>query len=717
MYYERCLSISKDVGDKGEQRHAYHHLGEVTLPLCDLRIAVEYNQQLLSIAKDVGDKRSQIHAFDHLGYLFSDLGDLRTAMEYFQQCLSIAKDVGDKRSQSRACHGLGDLFSDLGDFRKAMEYHQQSLSIAEDAGDKQAEGHAYNGIGGVYYDLGDLKTAMQYYQKSLSIATEVGDFSCQGRLYGGLGSVYSHLGDLETAIEYYQKCLRIAEDTGDKRTQEKVYFYLGSSYTAFDDLRKAEDCVKSSVEMYDNARNLLHSKDDWKISLRNTATYRGAYCVLWVTQLNRNKITEALSSAERGRAQALMDLMRSRYRLELAPSSPSAENTEAISDILSHVSSQTIFLAIGKNSINFWMLQRGCTEIHSRQRKLDGNIFRQDGIIFLQSWIEEVCKTLRSVECEVRCLDCPADDELPAQSSGETGSLDGVKERKKGALKELYNNCIGPVADLLHGDEITIVPDGPLALVPFSAVISQDSKYLSETFRIRLIPSLTSLKLMAECPEGYHSTTGALLVGDPWVGVEVVLDGRCTKLPPLPCAKEEVQMIGKILNTDPVTGERATKAEVLRRINSVALVHIAAHGRSGTGDIILSFYQASRSEDILLTMKDILNLKLRARLVVLSCCHSGRGEVKAEGVVGIARAFLGAGARAVVVTLWAINDKATQEFMKHFYEHLSKGQCASKALNYAMKHLRESDDFNDVSCWAPFVLIGDDVTMDFSKIR
>ena len=680
---------------------------------------MEYYQQCLSIAKDIGDKRTQADACDGLGRLLSNLGDFRKAMEYHQQLLSLAKDAGDKSYQSYACYLCGIHYSHLGNLRKAMEYYQQSLSIAEEVGDKKAEGHLYNNIGCVYYSLGDLNKALQFYQKSLSIAKEFGDYFCREQLYGNLGNVYQSLGHLQTGIEYHQKFLRIAKDTGDRMREGKAYLNLGLSYVHFNDLRKAEHCLKSSVEMCDNFRNLLHSQDDWKISLRNTPQYKDAYCALWVVQLGRNKITEALCSAEQGRAQALMDLMRSRYRLELAQSSPLAENTEAISDILRHVSSQTIFLAIGKDSINFWMLQKGCKENHFRQRKLDGNISLEDRITFLQFWIEEVCKTLvRSVECEVRCLDGPADDKLPVQSSEETGSLDGEEERKReGALKELYNCCIGPVAELLHGDEIIIVPDGPLALVPFSAVMSQDSKYLSETFRIRLIPSLTSLKLMAECPEGYHSTTGALLVGDPWVDVEVVLDGRCTKLPSLPCAKKEVEMIGKILKTEPLTGKSATKAEVMRQISSVALVHIAAHGRPGTGDIILSFYQVSRSEDILLTVKDILNLKLRARLVVLSCCHSGRGEVKAEGVVGIARAFLGAGARAVVVTLWAIKDTATQEFMKHFYEHLSEGLCASKALNYAMKHLRKSDDFRDVSCWAPFVLIGDDVTMDFSQIR
>ena len=111
-------------------------------------------------------------------------------------------------------------------------------------------------------------------------------------------------------------------------------------------------------------------------------------------------------------------------------------------------------------------------------------------------------------------------------------------------------------------------------------------------------------------------------------------------------------------------------------------------------------------------MKDVLNVQMRARLVVLSCCHSARGEIKAEGVVGIARAFLGAGARSVLVSLWAIDNEATMEFMKIFYQHLMKGESASAALNQAMKSMRESDEFSEVDYWAPFVLIGDDVTLE-----
>lgn len=128
-------------------------------------------------------------------------------------------------------------------------------------------------------------------------------------------------------------------------------------------------------------------------------------------------------------------------------------------------------------------------------------------------------------------------------------------------------------------------------------------------------------------------------------------------------------------------------------------------------------YKRPKEKDCLLTMKHVKNANMTARLVVLSCCHCGRGKIKAEGVVGIARAFLGAGARSVDALLWVIDDAATLQFMERFYQHLVKGESASKSLNEAMKWMRESEDFNDVRLWAPFVLIGDDITLDFEQTR
>ena len=168
-------------------------------------------------------------------------------------------------------------------------------------------------------------------------------------------------------------------------------------------------------------------------------------------------------------------------------------------------------------------------------------------------------------------------------------------------------------------------------------------------------------------------------------------------------------------------GREATKEEVLSRITSVSLVHIAAHGNSENGEIVLAPNPAREffnpeEKDYMLKIADVQAVQLRARLVVLSCCHSAQGEINAEGVVGIARAFLGAGARSVLVSLWAIDDEATMELMKSFYQHMRNGNSASVSLNRAMKCLRESEKFSEVKHWAPFVLIGDDVTLDFGAL-
>lgn len=194
---------------------------------------------------------------------------------------------------------------------------------------------------------------------------------------------------------------------------------------------------------------------------------------------------------------------------------------------------------------------------------------------------------------------------------------------------------------MLQCKEIVFVPNAPLCLAPFPALLDSNKNYLCESFRIRVIPSLSSLAMIEDCPADYHNNCGALLIGDLWVQ-DVVYHGH------------------------------------------------------------------------LLTMKEVLSADIRARLVVLSCCHSGRGEIKAEGVVGIARAFLGAGARSVLVSLWAVDDEATLKFMESFYHHLMQQRSASEALNRAMRCMRESDEFHEVKYWAPFVLIGDDVTLDLT---
>ena len=372
-----------------------------------------------------------------------------------------------------------------------------------------------------------------------------------------------------------------------------------------------------------------------------------------------------------------------------------------------------LYISVSLNDIRFWILKAtGAIHFSEKKVKLDQN--KVTGIVpELDKFFKEAFRSY----AEGQSLD---DIELMSLHYDNRSVLRDYDAKDfKTSLDLCYKIIIAPVASLLKQPEIIIVPDSCVYQVPFAALADEGGKYLSETCRIRIVPSLTTLKLVQDSPPDYHSQTGALIVGDPVVG-EVIYKGRRRNIAPLPCARKEAEMIGRLLGVTPLTGDSATKNSVLQAINSVSLIHIAAHGDTERGEIALSPKHPSplppfpREEDYLLTMADISKTRLRAKLVVLSCCYSARGHIRTEGVIGIARAFLGAGARSVLAARWALNDKATEQFMTCFYRHLFRGESASESLHRARKWMR-NNGFDKISQWAPFMIMGDNVTFDFGN--
>ena len=706
-YHELCLKIAKQVGDVSSEGTVYGNLGSAYHKLGDFKKAIHYQELCLEIAKQVGDVSSEGTAYGNLGNAYQGLGDFQKAIHYHDLCLKIARKVGDVSSEGRAYGDLGNDYKALGDFRKAIHYHDLCLKITRKVGNVSSEGTAYGRLGNDYQGLGDFKKAIHYHERCLEIARKVGDVSSEGTAYGNLGNSYGKLGDFQKAIHCHDRCLELAKKMGDKVLICRAFNNLGVAFQSIGSLCQAVECLLHSIKTLNDVRRDLAFNDDWKVSLRHL--YQNVYSNLWGLFLVQGKIVEALLSAEQGRSQALNDLMEFKYASKNTRAESYTE-IKSITDIYSYLPSNTVFIALGNQGLIFWVLQKG-KDVQLRGKKMP------DGQVDIKDFLDTTLKKIRRrafVKCEDRSLEMGKDENLLDARSLPEKRKNQSFNLQESSLSLLYETIISPIQDLVLENEVIFVPEGPLCLAPFAAFMDPVSKYLCESLRIRVIPSLKSLKLIADCPADYHIKSGALIVGDPWIQ-EITFEGK--NFEQLPFAREEAQMIGRILHTTPLIGEHATKNEVLKRLSSVALVHIAAHGRMETGEILLAPNPSPVSrtpieEDFLLTMKGVLDVQMRARLVVLSCCHSARGEIKAEGVVGIARAFLGAGARSVLASLWAIDDEATMEFMKIFYQHLMKGESASAALNQAMKSMRESDEFSAVDYWAPFVLIGDDVTLE-----
>jgi CHAT domain-containing protein len=194
---------------------------------------------------------------------------------------------------------------------------------------------------------------------------------------------------------------------------------------------------------------------------------------------------------------------------------------------------------------------------------------------------------------------------------------------------------------------------------------------------------------------------------------------------PLPYADVEAQQIAALFNTNPITGLHATKIPILANLEKVSILHIASHGASNFGSIFLSpdfnfpFSDLGAQQAYQLREFDLLLVETSARLVFLSCCCTARGAVLKEGLFGIARAFLDAGARCVIVTLWPINDSVTSEFAHRFYTKLFHEKSACEALQLTMNEFQVDRDpvYQLFTSWAPFQVLGEDVRFTKEEIK
>ena len=285
-------------------------------------------------------------------------------------------------------------------------------------------------------------------------------------------------------------------------------------------------------------------------------------------------------------------------------------------------------------------------------------------------------------------------------------------------LKDLFQLLIDPVKNSLKGNKLIVVPDQQLFFAPFSSLVDENDRFLTSEYSIQITPSLHTLK--ASMQRANDSNIGfALFIGNPTVEKIVLNEEVFT---PLSGAAEEVKYLADLFQAKPLLGSEARKQVVLQHLSEASIIHIAAHAESQRGEIILApntSHDQPKPESFLLTQEDITSITVQARLVVLCCCYTGRGKVSSEGVIGITRSFLAAGARSVLATLWPITDKATKEFMKKFYDELIEETPVCESLRRAQNFFQENENKNyqSIRMWAPFTIYGEDVKFEKQEIK
>lgn len=262
----------------------------------------------------------------------------------------------------------------------------------------------------------------------------------------------------------------------------------------------------------------------------------------------------------------------------------------------------------------------------------------------------------------------------------------GQAVRQSGtALADLL---LAPFADLLAThNKVIFVPSGAAYLLPFHALPWRE-QWLTETHTVAYLPSASILQFLV----AKNNTTvqdRVLAIGNPTaMAYQRTPDQPPTPASPLPYAEIEAATVATLFpQGEALLAAQATKRAVTARLSDVPILHLATHGYLSETAPLLSAILLANGEA--LTVYELMGLQLKADLVVLSACETGRGETTGgDDLLGLTRGLLAAGTRAAVVSLWPVNDLATSLFMTRFYQHLRSGAPPATALQSAQNGLR-----------------------------
>jgi len=675
---------------------------------------LETAKKSLKIYQEIGDISGQVQVLSSVGWAYYWLNDYVNAINYYQQSLKLAEEIDDYYAATARLYDISQPYLYLGDYDKSLEYQKQYLARGKEINDSDIQGRALEGIGNVYYFQKNYKKAIKYYEKSAvmgrkafyvggvytalgkhdegieffeDIVTNTNDIYTKSASFNQLGQNYLALGNYDKAINYFQEQLAISQEIKEIYGESEAFKSLGIAYLAKGDFKQAEKNLRRAIKVQESIREKIGNNDSLKVSLFDTQV--DTYSRLQQVLIKQNKIKDALEISERGRARAFVELLFDRLSSEaISKANIKPPTFKQIKKIAAEQTATIVEYSIIEDKLYIWVVQpKG--EIEFRQiefKSVLGN------------------KTLTDLVIDAR------------------RKLLVEPYQPKAQLKKLYELLIKPIVDILPSnpeERVIFIPQRELFLIPFVALIDNQEKYLIEKHTILTAPAIQILELTHKqrVENQKANPKNDLIIGLPrnnYLGDLVIGNPLMPKLnekplDPLVGAEEEAKQIANFLETQAVIGEIATESLVKKQIENARVIHVATHGLltdiTGLGKPGALAFTPDKNNDGFLTYYEILELNLNAELVVLSACDTGRGEITGDGVIGLSRSFLAAGAPSIVVSLWKVPDDATQLLMVEFYRQLDVTGNKAEALRKAM--LITLKKFPEVKNWGAFTLIGE----------
>ncbi|MFN6468685.1 MAG: CHAT domain-containing protein [Nostoc sp. SerVER01] len=741
-YYQQSLTIKQEIGDRQGEASSLANLGTAYLSLGKYQQAIDYYQQSLAIKREIGDRQGEASSLGNLGIVYQSVGKYQQAIDYYQQYLRIAREIGDRQGEANSLGNLGLAYQLLEQYQQAIDYHHQSLVIKRKIGYRQGEAESLGGLGNAYFLLGQYQQAIDYYQQYLAVSQEIGARLGEAKSLGNLGIVYQLLGQYEQAIEYHQQSLTIKQEIGDRQGEADSLNNLGDTLLKTNQFTEAETKLRAAIQIYESIREDLGDSDTNKVSIFETQarTYR----LLQEVLVALNKIEDALVIAEKGRARAFVELLTRRLTtnfkgISQVNSLPQTIPTPSLEEIQQIAQEETEEISQA-NSLQQIVPAPTFEEIQQIAQDKKATIVEYS-IIYddfreykLYIWVIKPIGKIEFCSVDITFLSQQQNTNLDDLVFNARYSI-GVEKKPKGELEkaELLPNKEGryPLLQLLHKiliqpivhhlpeDDrqlVIFIPQQSLFLVPFPALQDNDGKYLIEKHTILTAPSIEILNSTRQRQKQIRGLKkDILVVGDPTIHTKFLQNPY--RLEPLPDARQAAEVIAKLLKTQAIIGEQATKAFITQQMESMQLIHISSHALlyeieelDIPGAIILASSENDEKCDGALKAWEVLNLKLNAELVVLSACSTGQGNITGDGVIGLSRSFMIAGVPSIIVSLWKVSAPPAKLLMTEFYQNLQRNMDKAAALREAMLKIK-AEKTSRIKYWAAFTLIGETETI------
>ena len=755
------------IGDRQGLAAALNGLGRVYEESNDLKTALDNYEQALHLCQGIGSREFEALAELYVGRVYRAMNDQEAAQQHFERCVSLSRASLNRRLQAYGQKAIAGIYDKQGQQAKALNLLTEVLRLYRAIGDRRGQAQTLNSIGLIHQGAQRFSVARTYFNRALAFNRAGDDRAGEAATRFNLARAARSLGALSDALAEIRDAIKIVESLRSSLARYELrysYFALMQEYYAFYvdvllDLYKHDSdqqLVATAFEASEStrARSLREILTEAKVDIRQgvpdelLARERDLQQQLsararYYLRLKNNQQTESEANEleqevrrltnDYSDVEAQIRAQSPRYAELTKPDLPDTREIQA-----KLLDDQTVLLEylLGEEKSYVWLVSNKSVQVYELANR--GELETATRKLYELLTARQALPSEDAVTYEKRVAAADAEYWIEAAS--------------------LSNILLGPVAPQISGKRLLLVTDGALQYLPFEALPEPDAtktaganepRPLILAHEIVNLPSASTLyslrqqklqtaapdKLLAVFADPVFAETDPRVTQNKHaapsenqdkaqlvpVGIaerDISVNDRAS-IPRLPSTRDESEAIMRLVPHGQgvvASGFNANRSRLVDEgLGRFQILHFATHGVVNTehpelSGIILSMVNELGSpEDGFFQLHDIYNLKLSARLVVLSACSTALGKnVRGEGFIGLTRAFMYAGAQSTVASLWKVDDNATTELMRQFYDAmLNRGISPPAALRAAKEQMWEHPRWHHPFYWAAFVIQGE----------